>query len=415
MMSTPMVIPSDFPGLHTGNYLFTYGGIGTPDTTTNPAAPSKSFAAVAPSFDFGSMRSHDCIFGFWRRNNPSQGVYDWVYLDAAVADAKANSRSMWYTLYGTPQWAASTVNGMNTWADAYSFLGGNAPAAQLSYVTDFISALVTRYNTGANAGANRGIKVIEAWNEPDFSNPTTYVPGTTNTLFWWGSLQQLLAINKAIYDTAKAIDPGIQISAPGFTSANRAAVYFLNAESGSGKFAYEFNDIFAFHPYKLYPTPHESMKNLIDSTGDISNSYGQNACGVVMDMLRAKAPNLSYVYSEYGFDDAQLTTNTLPSALFLAMSSEYRKARIIRTGLISLLQGVSNIYFYAYTNLMSGAMLNNVADSRTPVNRYPADTAGVIAGMQYLRSISGKTIVSGGYWSDGSVQANFSDGTSIRI
>lgn len=415
-------VPADFPGHHLGNYPVGYGTVGNPVLTRNDAAPGSGIAAQPPSFGIGSIRSHDCAYGFWRRNNPTQGTYDWSYLDLAIDDAKAKGWSFWYTLFGTPSWAASTLNAMNTWVDVYGIAGGCAPPAQMSYVTDFITALVTRYNTGANAGANRKIQTLEVWNEPVFRAPTT--AGAAKPYFYWGTMAQMLAMVKAVSDAAKAVDPGIKISSPGFAGSGYAMQFLSNIDAGSGLYGHELVDIISFHPYAVFPTPYESGLNMIEGQDDsFANGQSSTGYGSVIDYLTKVAPGKPIVYSENGFDPAPpgahtsagVTTHGVHAEWFLAQNTQYRRARVIRTGLITLLQGVKNIYFYSYGSLLCGALLPNVSDGADTPTRYDADTDGAIAGMNYLRSIAGKTITSGGYWSDGSVSATFSDGTSIRI
>jgi hypothetical protein len=419
ILSSNFTVPADFPGHHIGSYPMAYGSVGNPIYTVNLATPGSGIAQPPPVFGVGSMRSHDCAYGFWRNNNPSQGTYDWVYLDAAIAASKTLGASFWYTFFGTPTWAASTLNGMNTWSDIYNKVGGCAPPAQLSYVSDFITALITRYNTGANSGSNRGIKVLEIWNEPVFKQPTTST--AAKNMFYWGSVQDMLAMSNLIYNTAKALDPGIIISSPGFSGNTYAMQWLSNQETVTSKFGYQLCDVFSIHPYNCFPTPADCANNLLEANdGGFYNQYSSTSAWPCFNFLKTAAPTMPLFYSEFGLDSANPGIHAgvatgLAVSDFLARPVSQRRGRIIRTGLVTLMQGVSNIYFYSYGSLLCGALLDNVSDGADTPTRYPIDTNGVVSGMIYLRSLAGKTITSGGYWSDGTVVANFSDGTSIRI
>src|SRR5690606_7796133 len=96
LQDSSYVVPATIVSIHAHRYPF-----------NNEDA---SGVSPAPTFSYGGVRSHDHAKLIWAEVNPQQGVYDWTALDAWVDFYYTNNIKIIYTVYGTPDWAAS-VNG----------------------------------------------------------------------------------------------------------------------------------------------------------------------------------------------------------------------------------------------------------------------------------------------------------------
>ena len=74
--------------------------------------------------------------------------------------------------------------------------------SQAGLVEKFVDALVRRYN----GDGVRRIQKFEIWNEPNFQGYA----------YWRNSAADLAAVGRTVYQTAKAVDPGIQVLWPAF-------------------------------------------------------------------------------------------------------------------------------------------------------------------------------------------------------
>ena len=231
LLSVPVVVPSDFVGIHAHRWP-----VGSPQS-------------CAPTYAFGAARSHDFDGAAWYRIHTAPDSYNWSKLDAWVSVHSAAKRTLIYTVYGTPSWLASDT----TRRDPYGEPGGAASPKDLQPFAQFVQTLMLRYN----GDGERRISFIETWNEPNFA-------GRTDD-FWWGSAAQLAALGRVLYDTAKGVDPRVRILSPGFagnlagslslaaprlTDVQSSSLYrYLTAADGRGALGAQCCDGIAFHCY----------------------------------------------------------------------------------------------------------------------------------------------------------------------
>lgn len=223
LWSGSLAVPADFVGIHFHRW------------------PNGSPVSLTPGFRFGMTRSHDYgpsggslgVGGVnWNSINTSNGVYNFGYLDEWVNTHFNAGRSLVYTLYGTPSWATGS-----SVLDPYGAPGGSSNPTSLTSVSDFVTTLITRYNSGAQ----KRIKALEIWNEPSFDA----------TGYWLGTADQLAAIARTARLAAEAVDPSIITFSPGFASVSTVAP-FMNAGDGSGGFGRDHVKGFSVHPYSRY-------------------------------------------------------------------------------------------------------------------------------------------------------------------
>lgn len=349
-----VTVPANFLGMHINNPLLATG-------TADPP----------PAFTYGTYRSQSAGIS-WRHINTSNGVYDWSKLDAIINYERGLGHDICYTFYGTPQWAAS-ITGTN---GPYGGNGEASPPTSNATAASFITALLTRYNTGGV----RKIKYIELWNEPSFAQVVD------NLHYWWGTAAQLVATAKAVADAARAVDPGIIILSPGFdqvSPVNNLAIW-LAANDGSGNLGKNLIDGVAFHAY--YSTGYGPMSIFNGGT-----NYYVDITRVKAAIIGAGLSASTPIYcTEWGLSTAVGGTVL---AQFAALSAAQRKARIGRTLLMAALQGVQFFGVYAY-----GSPSENLSGDLV------GDTSGALAALVDIQSkIAGKTLTNATINQDGQI------------
>jgi hypothetical protein len=169
-----VAVPSNFLGMHFHYWPHCYesGNIIVPAPTLSPT----------PNFSYGAWRSHDYYGGFngnaannvtvfqWANFHTSAGETTnaeiwastnsaWAELDSVIQLHNSLGHDIYFTVYGTPNWAAKP--GYNVGG-----LGSSSPPQNLDDLSNFIGALVTRYNTTAVFSNPMPIRYLEVWNEP---------------------------------------------------------------------------------------------------------------------------------------------------------------------------------------------------------------------------------------------------------
>lgn len=136
---------------------------------------------------------HDGLSTMWRHLELIKGVWKWNTLDTFVDYNLNLRRTVIYTLFGTPSWAAARLT------PGYTYYGAGA-ASEPSDISDWINMcqqVATRYKGK--------ISYYEIWNEPQDKN------------FFSGNLEALATLTIAASQTIKAIDPEAKIVSSGIT------------------------------------------------------------------------------------------------------------------------------------------------------------------------------------------------------
>ncbi len=195
-----------FPTSYFGNTVQAYK-YGTP-----PGAPWPGDAGVPITLvrNLGVFSPGDGSIHFvgWGDINTSDGVYDWTYMDLWVATMATKGVDMIFTMFSAPSWT-----------------GGSGTNPTPTQVTNFYSALATRY-----AGQ---IKYYEGWNEFNGS-----FGGTDN---------ELVAIQQAMYQAVKAADPTATVLSYTITGIFFGSMTFWNNVTNAG--GKNWFDVVAFHSY----------------------------------------------------------------------------------------------------------------------------------------------------------------------
>lgn len=271
----------------------------------------------------------------WWRINTSAGVYNWGILDRYVAAWGA--RPWTYVVWGTPTWASARPSEVHQYGN-----GLMAEPSSMTYLSDFITQVVTRYPTMTH---------IEVWNEPDMAAPL-------NPPYWFsGSVATFVTMCQTIYNAAKAVRTSIKVLGPG-TVNYLSSPNWLDAFFAAGGASYL--DAVSIHGYQIqYATPLKAFLGLSHQLNYVQKAL--SAGGVTGKDL---------YMSEFG--QLNPTTESLPDEAYLI---GYKRAMVTAAAL-GFKYGIWFIYdadefgysgrvaveegIRDFINLFSGSTLSNV-------------------------------------------------------
>ena len=281
----------------------------------NLALPNASFGndPYPPAeLTFHALRLHDAGVT-WAAIETSRGAYNWTRLDDWVQLAESKGFDLLLTVEDTPQWASSAPGRTNCQYSQYG-QGGCAMPANIQDYIDFVTAVVTRYKGQ--------IAYYEGWNE---ANTGWMAPGARTTFtgapYFVGTQQDLVTLQKNLYQVVKSVDPAAQVSSPSFTD-QQQGVTDVNTLLNAGACAYF--DIMGFH-YYTQGGPPENIPPLVNQ---ISQALKSNNCGskLLWDTeIGWGSPKSFPAFSAPGF--------------------------LARTYLLGWNAGLQRLYWYAYNNL----------------------------------------------------------------
>jgi hypothetical protein len=277
----------------------------------------------------------------WQSMNPQPGVYDWTAFDEWKAKSAAGKTNIMFTLFKTPDWAASApivpCNMLrNSGPAGFQPPDDVAPdgTGTDQHVKDFVNALLDHVGRGA-------IRFMEVWNEPDDK--------------WCGTIAQLIRVEKDVYTLTRQFDPNIQIiSPPPVGLPKKWFTEFISA--GAAQYA----DIIGFHGY-TYPNPPEFVDTLIDTFRTILLQNGVSK-------------PLYDTEGSYG-------------AHYFAESDAWKTAFLGRLYLLQMARGVGQFSWYGWDFSESGQLYSTTMRSITPIG---------IAYQQIVNWTLGKIVYPGG-------------------
>jgi hypothetical protein len=348
-MAGPVAVPTTFSGLHSHRW---------------PVGSSP-----APTYGYGTARSlnfdpKDNLGILWYGINKADNVYDWSNMDQWVETHYKAGKQLIYTLYGTPQFCTSNTSTR----DMYNQPGGDRKPSSLTCVQKFVDALVRRYN----GNGVRKVHMIEIWNEPDFVG----IP------YWRDSASDLAQVGRTVYQSAKAVDPGIKVLWPSFVEwASGVTVWqnnvvYGNASDGAGGVGKNWADGFAFHYYS-YGTNVETLMDYLESARKTIEAVGK--------------PNWEMYNTEMGFGDGYAAS--LPDSV---------KAVLVQRWMaLNAAYGMKVAVLYSH----DGSNLSSPATN-------PTMAAAI---NQAHVQLTGKTIREAGVLTDGRVFVVFGDNSTWVI
>lgn len=302
------IIPANYFGMHINNAL--------------PPANNPYNSTQCPLFsDLGYK-----LIRLWdgyvvdRLLRPSNGVYNWTGMDYRVNAAIEAGCEIMFTFGAMPDWATTAPGPFPNY--------NPNPPTQMSFLTDFVQQLVTRY-------AGR-IKYYEIWNEVDSDGS------------WVGTLQQMVDIGQAIYPVIKAADPNAIVLSPNTISWGSLNVLTgLQFQDAWLKQASAFCDVVSMHFY-TDPTEPESYFRLARAYKNLAKKYNKDV------VLCSETGVLSY------YDQNGVLKKPLTNGVGDMMPEEQAAGWIARMLMCSWLGGVEMFCYYKMDNqnIMAIQMIN---------------------------------------------------------
>jgi len=340
-----------------------------------------------PTFPFGSYSNFDNKRTHWRSLHSASNTINWANLDAVVAGVQAQGvTDGLYVLYGCPTFLAQA--GQAAQAGPYSGLGEGSFPTDLTQLTYFCQQFAAR-----NASTWGGFfKQVQLFNEPEGGN----FSGTASTTnFFWGSAVQYVDMLWTAYTALKTAAPSLEILTPGTYAVTTFATWLDAVGATTSKHGYECFDAVALHPYHAKPNPTYSGR------GDFFSLYQGGLLSAQAILAARGRTGLRYYASEYGLDSSGSSGVV---ATFLALTAAERSTYVQRLRMSAARSGFAGMYLWS---------LGNTANLCGDLS---ADTTGVIAGERAANAaMSGKTIISGGWYPDGREQLTFSDGSTYVV
>lgn len=348
------------------------------------APTSGGNGSSAPSFSFGTYSNYDCNATHWGALHTAANTINWANIDSIVTSMRAiGVNNGVYVVYGCPTFLAQA--GQAAVAGPFGGLGEGSYPTDLAQLTYFCNQFKAR-----NAGTWGGFfTAVQLFNEPEGGN----FSGTASNLnFYWGTATQYVDMLATAY--AALTGSGVAILSPGTYSMTTFATWLAALGPVTGKYGYECFDAVASHPYHAMPNGTYAAR------GDFQTLSSGGIKNIKAVLQPYGKQNADIYFTEYGLDSS---ASTGVIAAFLASPEATRKQKISRLIMAAARSGAKSISMYSY----GGSQL--VGDLAT-------DTNGVGLGVQEAYdAISGKTIVSGGWYSDGREQLTFSDGTTYTV
>jgi hypothetical protein len=269
----------------------------------------------------------------WSYIEQSRGVYDWSYLDAAVAFAQANNQLdfMFYTFDGTPQWATSDPTTCRK-----AFLPGTYHCAALpTDMTDldnFVNAMLQRY-----AGK---IRVYELMNEPT----AVGIKGMTAA--------DLATFAQRVYGLIRAFDPAIKIAAPNFAlrGNNDGGIYNNAYYDAGGPRGVDYLTLHGYPSPTCEATPESIDTNFVPRFGG-NISYAR----FIPTIIKYGLTGITLWDTEVSWEVSGATVPHSGGCGTGPLLNSAQKAMFAaRSALLHWSNDMRRMYWYAYTSIGTG-------------------------------------------------------------
>lgn len=395
--ATPVHVPSDFLGM-----CF----VGYPDSGASPSG----------LLSYKNSRMSQMVETRWSTIETSPGVYSAAALstlDAMITFNRQSGASVYFGMYGTPTFYASTLANP-TYGDSvtkgpWNGIGECANPTSLTAVTNFVTMLIARYNKPGGAwydlyGATlgKGIQYWETWNEPTLQagNGNTGGVNASGSGFWWGTAAQLVDFAQTQFAAIKTLDPSVVVTSPGFADppSNSPSIFLSTTGPVTGKTGYQSCEAYAWHPYNhnppgvFYGNWHEDI---------ISGSQGVST---VTNWLTQHGYNLPVWISEWGVDYGN---NTVDQQNWYAAAASFRYNWMSRFLMTCAAYGVKSVHPWHW---------QEVNPTYGNSGNWQMDTLGVQKAYNDLAlHMVGKTITNAQFYMNGAASLTFSDGTSWTV
>lgn len=354
---------------------------------------------TAIAYSYGLWRSPNQTLS-WASVQPTKGFYtgtgsdqanmvlSWTNFDARINEAKAAGIQICLMPWLMPSWASiagDQVDGINTTVGPWGGVGESCVPSNFQYVKDITAALLSRA-----IGLGWPIKYLEQLNEPEFYNSaeiTAYIAASGRP-FWKGTATQAVTFGEAVRSAAKAVDSTLQVLGPAEYDQGRLSLFLNALDPVSGKKGHQTFDIGNIHPYTVAPNKALNGVDLYYAGG---SRIGVAAYALLLAAAGGAARKVAV--TEWGINSGTGADVTA----FNSQTPNQKKLYIQRLIAMAALDGLEFFAIFSFSTLAGD---------------YDTDTTGVISAVTDVHTkLAGKTIISGGWYPDGSVLAKLSDGT----
>ena len=413
----PVTVPTDYLGLSARGWpLYNAAWInGAESGQPVPTAPSPS-----PSFlPYVWTRTWDSGYCLWADIETAPGVYNWTNVDLWITAQRQAGKSVQWVFCITPTFYADQVtvlgNGFTAAATAYgaknTYFGGGGPPSiaannsagvnGLTAVSNFITVLITRYNSAsgawrvANPTLGKGIGAIESWQECTFNGVSEQ---------WWGSAAQMVDLCYTVKTAARAVDSSIQWSGPSWNTATSAQTFLaasgaVNTGVTAGSLYYpDGNTTFNYHPYNINLPGIQFGSTWYDLLTHPVIGIN-NFRAIMAGATGGSIASVPIQCNECGFD---YNFSSTPLTAMQNQPPQYRYTYWMRAMMVMAAYGVKRWGTYAWD---------------CPFSCYPVNDPN---GMQqalidFAAHVVGKTIASATYVVGGAVTLTFSDSSVYSV
>jgi hypothetical protein len=389
---SPVAVPSDFVGMHFGAWPLYNAQFVIDSRRQYPTAASSAPTGMS----FGSWRTHADGYSCWYQLETSAGVYDFSNFDTLITTHRSAGRTVVFTVWWTPLFYITAGNPVLGTTHPYAAYPDTTSPNGLTGLSDFITALVTRYNDPAgawrvaNPTLGKGIHALEPMNEPGY---------TPSSPFWQDSAARLVDFCKTAKDAAKAVDADITFLSPGFASVASMST-FLSATGviNTGTTGASLCEAIGMHFYETSPPCLQAGEWGITAQGnrwDLLTAYQSYKTA----MTAGGVGSLPMWCTETGFDGANTSAELTLAA---NQSASWRYNWWGRTLLVAAALGFRKWMSFSWDTPYLGFPMN--------------DPNGVAKAVNDVHvNVAGKTIKSAYYDVGGAVTLQFTDGSSFAI
>ena len=385
----PQAVPADFIGMHFRGWPLFNGPYIAGSSQPYPSSSSSNPAGL----NFKSWRAWDTGYTAWHQIEATAGVYSWNNLDTLISTHRAAGRTVVFVVYGTPTFYSSDVRA-DSWgtAGAGAYPSSSSPNG-LTGLTNFVTALVNRYNKAGgawynanNATMGKGIQAVEPWNEPFF----TGYPG-----FWWGTAGQFVDMAWTVYSAVKAADASVIVTSPGCATGPTLQTFLTTSGTiNTTKTGKDCCEVIQVHHYN------------VSLPGTQLGAWGYDYInGTIVGMAAWRSAMAAGGVSAYplwmGEGGLDFTAGTTELVNVAAQSPSWRRTLWARHIMLGAAHGFKKWLNYTWD---------------TPyLNNPQADPSGIAAAINDVAVIAGKTITAASYVPGGAVSLTFSDATTLTV
>lgn len=344
-----------------------------------------------PAFGFGTISTMDCNALHWRSLHTATNTINWTSLDTFVTQAKAAGATRGiYVLYGTPTFLAQASQAAQ--AGVYGGLGEGSYPTTLAQLTYFVTQFNTR-NSGTYAGF---FDTIQVWANLD-TDATMFSGVASASSYFWGSAPQFADVITTVKAALTAASSSIIVGTPSINRAESNLSWLTATGLTTGVVAATAVGAICANAYSL---KYNEYKGIGRSTVASDRYVGVKALRKLATSV-GLSENISIEMVSFG-----LSNNSSDGALtqYQTLTDAERITYIKRMYVAAVRAGVKSICPWSYGSVSYY------------VGSLVADTQGTIAGLtQVHNELVGRTIISGGYYTDGQEYLELSDGTTYTV